>query len=491
MHASAARNEANYLNLKYPTLVNAIYQNHPDKRFWQARTLRNELEKQIVLFVLADVNDDLLDTYRALRQAAIENNWPRYERLASDLLLFYLSYTEQLPRKGRYWLFRGRIGDNIGVPSRSAIDGFFKAPSNQARLEYLQALQPASPQYARLYKSLLELCLNKNISAAKYTAFAEEGIKLKQKKVLLSRLQIAGEISARMKSYFESEEEEWYSQQLREVIRSFQKRHGLKADGIIGRGTRYWLNLSHQQRVRLMALNMLRLGLWEINKAQIILVNIPGYSMEYWENGGKVFESKVIVGRTDRKTPLFSTRLDSIVFNPAWHVPVSIMRKDILPVALSNRNFLKQHQYEILTSWQSKKVIDPNRINWSSITVNNFPYKLRQKPGKNNALGLYKFNTPNKYAIYLHDTPAKYLFEKQNRAFSSGCIRVHKAEQFVKLLMNRSGFSSEDYIHHHTQPETNVVALKKVITVYTTYQTVWVDELGVTQFRRDIYNYDK
>ena len=125
--------------------------------------------------------------------------------------------------------------------------------------------------------------------------------------------------------------------------------------------------------------------------------------MEYWEFGEKVFESKVIVGRTDRKTPLFAAKLDSIVFNPEWRVPNSIMRKDIIPEALTNKDYLKQNQYEILTNWQDEDVLDPEQIDWSSITADNFPYKLRQKPGKNNALGLYKFNTPNRYTIYLHD----------------------------------------------------------------------------------------
>jgi murein L,D-transpeptidase YcbB/YkuD len=212
--------------------------------------------------------------------------------------------------------------------------------------------------------------------------------------------------------------------------------------------------------------------------------------MAYWEDGEKRFESKVIVGRKDRKTELFSTRLDSIVFNPTWNVPASIMRKDILPKALVNNDYFSQHHYEILQNWQSKKVISPNQIDWSAITVNNFPYKLRQKSGKKNALGLYKFNTPNEYAIYLHDTPAKYLFENINRAYSSGCIRVQKAVQFMQLLMDKSGYSPQNYAVRQKEQKTSVVALKKIITVYTTYKTAWVDELGVTQFRKDIYSYD-
>ena len=493
--SSAADNEPGYLNLKYPTLIEAIYEHRPEHRFWQEESLRDELEKQIALFALADISDNIFYSYLALKKADQQNNWQHYERLASDLFLFYLSYTEQLPRKGGGWLFGGGIKNNIGAPSNSAIDAFFNASSYQAQFEYLQSLAPRTSQFTHLYQNLLKLYLNPNGPTARFTASAKEGKPLEQKELLLSRLQISGDISAEIKRDIESEDEQLYSRKLREIIISFQKRHGLKADGIIGKNTRYWLNLSHQKRLKLMALNMLRIQfwtarLWAVNKPRFVSVNIPDFTMEYWEFDEKVFESKVIVGRRSRKTPLFAAKLDSIVFNPAWNVPNSIMRKDIIPEALADKDYLEQHQYEILTHWQSKNAIDPEQIDWSSITADNFPYKLRQKPGKNNALGLYKFNTPNRHTIFLHDTPAKHLFENQNRAYSSGCIRVQKAKQFAQLLMNKSGFSYQDYKNHHYQQKTSAVSLKRIIPVYAIYQTVWVDRWGETQFRKDIYNYD-
>jgi len=489
---SAQLNEENSVSLKYPALVNNIYQNHLGINFWQEESLRNELEKQLVLFVLADVSDNLFACYQALRKAANQRDWQRYERLASDSLLFYMSYTEQIYIKGSSWLFGSGIKNNIGPPSARSIDAFFNVASNQARLKYLQTLLPASPQHNRLYKNLFNFYLHaqKNLATPKFTAFAKNDEKLQQKSQLLARLQISGDLSPRMKKYFESEDQELYSEKLQAVIKLFQNRHGLQADGTIGKNTRYWLNISPQERLRLMALNALRLKLWTINKPRVVLVNIPDYTMEYWESGEKVFESKVIVGRFKRKTPLFASKLDSIVFNPTWTVPISIMRADILPNALANNNYFKKHRYEIIPDWLSTEVINPKQIEWETITVDNFPYKLRQKSGQANALGLYKFNTPNKNSIYLHDTPAKYLFNKQYRAYSSGCIRIQKAKQFAQLLMDKSGFSPQEYRRYHEQPETTVVGLKKKITFFTMYQTVWVDEFGFTQFRKDIYNYD-
>ena len=490
--SSAQFNKEKSVLLKYPALVNHIYQSHPDTDFWREESLRNEFEKQLVLFVLADVSDDLFYCFQALQEAAKQKDWQRYERLASDSLLFYMSYTEQLASKGISWLFGSGIKNNIGAPSSRSIDAFFNAASNQARLEYLQRLLPTSPQHNRLYKNLFNFYLHapKNLETPKFTAFAKKGEKLQQKSQLLARLQISGDLSPRMKKYFESEAPELYSEKLQAVIKLFQNRHGLQVDGTIGKNTRYWLNMSPQERLRLMALNTLRLTLWTINKPRVVLVNIPDYTMEYWEKGEKVFESKAIVGRSKRKTPIFTSKLDSIVFNPTWTVPTSIMRADILPKALASNGYFKKHRYEILPDWLSTKVINPEQIEWDKITVDNFPYKLRQKSGEANALGLYKFNTPNKNSIYLHDTPAKYLFNKQSRAYSSGCIRIQKAQQFAKLLMDKSGFSPQEYRKFHEHPETSVVGLKEKITFFTIYQTVWVDEFGFTQFRKDIYNYD-
>lgn len=492
---SVSDREGDYLKLKYPLLIKSLYQNPSTAHFWRNDSLREELQKQIVPLAFADLNEDLFYSMQALKKAEQQNNWRRYERLASDLLLFYLSYTEQLASKGKEWLFGKGIANNIGPPSKEAIDTFFNAPSSQTQLAYLQSLSPRTPKYAHLYQNLLQFYRNKKPASAKFSAFAKQGEPLEQKERLLARLQLSGDISTKMKSYLQAEDKKLYSRQLREVIIAFQHRHGLKADGIIGKNTQYWLNLSPQERLRLMALNLLRVQFWSAQlratkSARLLLVNIPNYTMEYWEADDKVFESKVIVGRTDRKTPLFTTKLDAIVFHPKWRVPESIMRKDLLPAALANRHFITQQGYEIVSDWHSEKVIDPTRINWRLLTAENFPYKLRQKPGKKNALGLYKFNTPNRYAIYLHDTPAKHLFKYQKRAYSSGCIRVEKATQFVQLLMDRSGFTYQDYKKHHDQQKTAVVNLKGRIPVYTIYQTVWVDHRGVTQFRSDIYNYD-
>ncbi len=226
---SVSDREDENLKLKYPLLINSLYQNPSTAHFWLNDSLRDELQKQLVPLAFSDLNEDLFYSVQALKKAEQENNWRRYERLASDLLLFYLSYTEQLASKGKEWLFGKGIANNIGPPSREAIDAFFNAPSSQAQLNYLQSLSPKTAQYSHLYQNLLVFYRNKKKTLRQSLLLLQNRVsRLSKKKRLLGRLQLSGDISTKMKSYLQAEEKKLYSRQLREVIIAFQNRHGLK-----------------------------------------------------------------------------------------------------------------------------------------------------------------------------------------------------------------------------------------------------------------------
>jgi len=481
------------LDLKYPGIIASFYPAGEDLTYWSDPLLRAEFENQLSIMATAQINDHIFNRYHQLKETAKLKNWQEYEYLASDTLIFYLSYLEQLDKKGFAWLFGTRVEDNLKAPAEETIKHFFTPNLEQARVQYLQALLPASEGYNTLYQRYIAF-QNVEYETSEGEALSpltKNRLTLKQKEILIQRLYISGDISLQQKQQFLSEEPTLFSPQLVQVVKQFQARHGLVEDGIIGKNTRHWLNFSYPERLRLMALNLLRVQLWITVDPNKIIVNIPNFEMQYWEDGQKIFESKIIVGRSTRRTPLFTSKLDTIIFNPNWKVPDSIMRKDILPKILTSPEYLDKNKFEIVDSWQRQDVIDPEQIDWETMNVENFPYKLRQRSGKSSTLGAYKFNTPNRNAIYLHDTSAKHLFDKQYRAYSSGCIRVEDSEQFAKILMKQSGFTQTDFRFHNQKEETNHVALKQLIRVKTIYQTVWVNQQGITQFRRDIYHYDK
>ena len=201
-----------------------------------------------------------------------------------------------------------------------------------------------------------------------------------------------------------------------------------------------------------------------------ILVNIPAFKLYIFENKKPIWHTNVIVGKTANQTQIFKGNISQILLNPYWNIPSSIVQKEIAPKMRRNRKYLVRNNMEII----SKK-----------------PLSIRQKPGKNNALGKIKFLFPNDYNIYLHDTPAKNLFEINNRAFSHGCIRVENPKKLAIYLLRKNTFWNIKKIDSTllTNKET-VIKLKPMIPVYIVYFTAWVDKSEQIYFRNDVYNLD-
>ncbi|GAK82741.1 L,D-transpeptidase YcbB [Vibrio ponticus] len=220
----------------------------------------------------------------------------------------------------------------------------------------------------------------------------------------------------------------------------------------------------------------------------IIVVNVPGYQLEYWFAGEPMFESQVIVGRESRQTPVMTISLDSVVLNPTWNVPWKIMVEDIIPAVKENPAYLSEHNIKIIRSWTSSQIIDPRVVDWYGTHPKAFPFRMRQMSGEQNALGLYKFNTPNERAIFLHDTPSKHLFNEPMRAYSSGCVRVKNADQFAALLLENQGMDLAEIQQSEIEANKSI-PLRQRIPVHIIYQTAW-SEGGIVQYRDDIYRLD-
>ncbi|MBW1646761.1 MAG: L,D-transpeptidase family protein [Deltaproteobacteria bacterium] len=279
---------------------------------------------------------------------------------------------------------------------------------------------------------------------------------------------------------------------LQAVIR-FQNRHGLSADGIVGPQTLAALNRSPRDRLRCVLVNLERWR-WlprDLGRRHII-VNSAAFELAAFREGRKVLEMPVIVGETYTRTPVFSQNMTSLVVNPYWNVPPGVLARKILPKIKKDPGYLAANHFELLRGWkQAAEVLDPRLIDWSTVHPGNFPGRLRQRPGPWNALGRIKFIFPNDFAVYLHDTPDRHLFERTARAFSSGCIRVKKPiELALFVLEDDPAWDRERLERVLAEGGPKTIPVKNPVTVHLQYWTFWIGDEGEPQYRKDIYNRD-
>lgn len=305
---------------------------------------------------------------------------------------------------------------------------------------------------------------------------------------LRERLRLTGDLLPN-----EDNQSERFDAALEQAVKRFQTRHGLKADGILGTQTERELNVTPYERAEEIRRNMQR---WAALPAQLgrrfIFINIPEYRFDLVENGHSVLTMKIIVGKPDRPTPELTSSLTQIEINPYWNIPPSIAEKDILPKILKDPHYLDQMNIKVVQRRKSEVIsIDPAKIDWNEAVKNGFAYDLRQEPGKNNALGLVKFDFPNDYDVYMHDTPAKDLFNKEVRIFSSGCIRLEKPFALLSYLLNGNPEWNLEHLAEVLQSGKETVIKVKPLPVYVIYATAWVDRDGILNFRRDPYGYNE
>ena len=288
-------------------------------------------------------------------------------------------------------------------------------------------------------------------------------------------------------------QQDYFDSDLAESLQHFQKRHGLHPNGILDDATREQLNIAPDKRISQIAINMKR---WRYLPTELgeqyVMTNMADYSLKVVEQGETALEMDIIIGKESRRTPILVQTMKTLVLNPTWTIPPRIARTSILPAAKRNPKSLARQNIEIVRGTGTRrKVIDPATINWRTINIDKFPYRLEQKPGKKNALGEVKYPLNNGRAIYLHDTSKPHLFERSMRALSSGCVRVSDARKLTEtLLKHNPGWDSKRIARAHNSKRTMYVSLKKEMPVYLMYWTAWVDETGTIQFRNDIYNRD-
>lgn len=280
-----------------------------------------------------------------------------------------------------------------------------------------------------------------------------------------------------------------FDQAMKFAVERFQVRHGLKMDGVVGAETRAAMNIPVKERIQLIKNNMER---WRWLPGQLgqryIMVNMAGYELAVVNENKTQFTMDVIIGTTKRPTPMVKGRLHTVVFNPYWTLPQTIIFEDILPRQIRNPNYMKLKGIQVFTNGKER---DPANIDWRKTDHNNFPYILRQAPGPKNPLGRIKFLFSNNYDVYLHDTPKKQLFDKEVRAFSSGCVRVGQPYKLASYLLGEeNGWSEEEIKNQIDSGEHQKISVAGKVPVYLVYMTSWVGENNGVHFRPDIYRWD-
>lgn len=451
-------------------------------------------QARAVMAVLAEAADQGLDPERYRSHALIyqQNTWQPDELARFDLLLSdaVLRYARDLAG-GR--VDPAETDPNWHLPGNSfdAVGFLGSAVTNGEADRALRQLVPRHPAYHALRSALVRY---QGVAAAggwsRLTGIdrLELGAWGPEVEQLRTRLAAEGIVAE------PGQVPLFFDQTLVDAVQQYQARNGLQVDGIVGRYTLEALNIPVAARVAQIAANMER---WRWFGQELgsryLLVNTAGSEVSLVEDGRVVFHTLAITGRRDRPSPSFASRIQGITVNPPWNVPLRIAVHDLLPMQQQDADYFTGKQIHVLRPDGDELVeVNPAEIDWSRYGVNNFPFHLRQEPGEQNSLGRVKFTMHNRFQVYLHDTPAKGLFRKDQRAFSSGCIRLERASDLAVLLMGGDPQQQSQKLAELIEGEETVqLPLSNRIPVYLIYLTAWVDQSGVLQFRRDVYGRDQ
>lgn len=289
-------------------------------------------------------------------------------------------------------------------------------------------------------------------------------------------------------------EDSIFDNSLEKLVKTTQSNYGLEVNGIIDSYVIKALNVSIEERISQIKLNMERWRWLPHHMPQLyVMVNTAGFVLDLTDNNKSVLSMKIIAGTTTHHTPIFSADMTYIVLNPWWDIPASIARNEIIPKTKRNPSYLKQENIKVYKSRKEGGYeVSARSINWKAVNAKTASYRFRQTPGPWNALGQIKFIFPNPYNIYLHDTPGKHLFSKTVRTFSHGCIRIEKPLDLATyLLRNDPNWTREKLTSAINLKKEKKIVLDDPVKVYVYYYTSWVDEEDNPCFRWDIYGFDR
>lgn len=485
---SRLSNSVGNIDLQYPDLLDSIYSKRDYKPIWTDRALREDLYRGIERAKEDGLEPE--DYHLSYLKKSLSNlaELDDEERSLTEIILTdaFFSLTSdynsgKLDPKEIYSIW-GVESNKIDLP------GLLDHGVQQNNI--LAAIDSVVPQhevYKGLKRSLKEYReLAENEKDPIFISEEGESIKADEKDERIPN------IKRRLKElgYWDKEIADSliiYDEPLQEAVKEFQEKYGIETDGVIGGGTIKTLNKTYQERLEQILVNLERWRWYPKDLGeQYIIVNIANYRLHLVKGEDTLATHRTMVGTEARKTPVFSDKVEHIVYNPTWTIPPTIKSKDVIPSASKDPDYINRKNFSIFN--RSGEKMNPQDVDWSSSKVKG--YTFRQEAGPANPLGLVKIIYPNEYMIYLHDTPSKSLFNKNLRAQSSGCVRVQGVLDLAKMLLNDQPKYDDDKIAEILKSgKTTTIKVTQNVNVHHLYWTAW-NENGSTRFAEDVYKRD-